>query len=114
MLGFDLPIRPTPPRSDRYLREADSRCRRKPVVPDRTVDVVVGGLRTFAQRERFGRPGDVGGGYWAQVAHHPAAWAIAKGAELREPAMSLSKTANHPRNADEVRPRKHYTPGSVK
>jgi hypothetical protein len=79
--------------NDCFLRSPDGR-RRKPVAPDRTMDVVVGGLRTFAQRERFGRPGDVGGGYWAKVAHHPAARAIAKGAELREPAMSLSKTAN--------------------
>jgi hypothetical protein len=28
---------------------------------------------------------------------------------LREPAMSLSKTANHPRNVDEVRLREHHT-----
>jgi hypothetical protein len=63
----------------------------------------MGGLRTFAQRRGFGQSGDIGGMV-----------AIAKEAELREPAMSLSKTANPPQNVDEVRLGEHHTLHNVK
>jgi hypothetical protein len=51
----------------------------------------MGGQPTLARRRGFRQPGNIVG-----------AGAIAKQAELRELAMSLSKTANHPRNVGEV------------
>src|SRR5580693_3513628 len=53
--------------------------------------------------EGSGNPSDIGGD-----------GAIAKGAELREPAMSLSAAANPPRDADDVRPREHHTLHNLK
>src|SRR5271155_2539998 len=64
-------------------------------------------IRIIAMGGDSGRSPD-GEGSGRQPAEIGGTGAIAKEAVLRELGMSLSRTANRPRNVDEVRPPKYY------